>query len=443
MNLEEVFDMRDFTELEVERLKHEIAVIKRARCEQEIINAIEEIKAIPPEKEFYISGAANCSFLLYTLGITKVDSMRFDLPFERFVNPLREDTTPFIQPEFIPKSHIQTDLTLEELIVSQVMNEEPGDERILISKYKNQPLYDILYETRGKFLWQEQFINILNRVGGMLPEVADIARQDISKYGRDDWRYDTYFDWFVNHSERLGYNTLEMVDFFDYVLINNLRSANNKAHYLARAIHNYDCVQTPNEKRTAVICFGEGYRIAKHISPKRIASYRCYDTRLELKKIIEMDKDLCENSSGEMSKKDFIIYAGGTNGLDAVDNEEVGERVAKNIEMELKKYIQKLKLNGVNKLIVIAYSGTFEYHATKLVHKICKKNNLPCDIYAYHIGKDLFPDISSQEKHVIDLQENCSAEILLYPKIDDYYCTPYAFEDINKQYAKTIEYTCL
>lgn len=28
MNFEEVFDMRDFTELKVERLKHEVAVIK-------------------------------------------------------------------------------------------------------------------------------------------------------------------------------------------------------------------------------------------------------------------------------------------------------------------------------------------------------------------------------------------------------------------------------
>ena len=54
MNFEKVFDMRDFTEWKVERLKHEITVIKYVWLEQEIKNAIEEVKAIPFGKEFYV-----------------------------------------------------------------------------------------------------------------------------------------------------------------------------------------------------------------------------------------------------------------------------------------------------------------------------------------------------------------------------------------------------
>lgn len=52
MELEEVFEMREFAEFETERLKHEIAVFKRDRCVQANIKAIEEIKSIPNEKEY-------------------------------------------------------------------------------------------------------------------------------------------------------------------------------------------------------------------------------------------------------------------------------------------------------------------------------------------------------------------------------------------------------
>lgn len=441
MKLEEAFDMRDFTEAELERLEHEIAVIKRARCEQAIVKAIEKIKEIPHGKEFYIVGAANCSFLLYAMGITKVDPIRFDLPFERFLNPL-EDATLVIQPEFAPKAHMQTDLTLEELITMQGMDKKIEPTAIPISKYKNQPLYDMLRETRGNVVWQEQFINILNRVGGMLPEFADRARRNICKYGIDDWNCSIFYDWFSAHSERLGYDRFEIGDYaFDHIF-KNIYFAKCKARYLARAIHNYDCAQSQNTKRTAVICFGEGYHVAKHISDERIAAYRCYDTCSELKREIETD-DLFSEAGREMSKKDFVIHAYGSKGLDAIDNEELGKKAARNIEAELKSYIRKLKSSGINKLIVIAYSGSFEYYATELVHKICQEEALLCDIYAYHIGKNSFPNISSQEKRLSDLQEKCGAEILLFPANDDVCVAPNVYEDLNKEYAKTIEHTCL
>ena len=443
MKLEDAFEVRDFTEAEHERLKHEIAVIKRARCEQAIVKEIEKIKAIPRGKEFYIVGAANCSFLLYAMGITKVDPIRFDLPFERFLNPL-EDTTLVIQPEFAPKAHMQTDLTLEELITMQGMDKKIEPTAIPISKYKNQPLYDMLRETRGNVVWQEQFINILNRVGGMLPEFADRARRNICKYGIDDWNCSIFYDWFSAHSERLGYDRFEIGDYaFDHIF-KNIYFAKCKARYLAQVIHNYNCAQRQNTKRTAVICFGEGYHVAKHISDERIAAYRCYDIRPELKRKIETDDELCSETSRGMSKKDFVIHAYGAKGLDVIDNEEeLGKASVRNIESELKNYIRKLKSGKINKFIVIAYSGAFEYYATELVHKICQEEALLCDIYAYHIGKDSFPDISPQEKRLSDLQEKCGAEILLFPANDDVCVTPNVYEDLNKEYAKTIEHTCL
>lgn len=432
MNLEDVFEMRDFTESELERLKHELAVIKCARCEQLIVKAIEEIKMIPPEKEFYIRGAANCSFLLYVFGITKVNSIQFNLPFERFVNPLRNDIVPVIQPEFVSKAHIKTDLTIDEVVMSLAFEEKQETKAIPMSKYKSQPLYDILYETRGKLLWQEQFINALNRVGGMLPEYADAARRNICKYGKGSMNCDIYYDWLADHAVRLGYDRFEMFDYADE-FFDDIRFAKCKAHFLAQAIHNYEFVQPPNEKHTAVICFGESYHIAKHISFEKVADYKCYDTRIELKKAISDDKDLYASSGNGMSKEDFWMG----------NNENLAKEAVRAIEKELEKYIRSLKLNGVKKVIVIAYSGVFEYYATEFMYNFCKKENVPCDIYAYHIGKDIFPDISLQEKRIFDLQENCGSEILLYPQIDDEYYSESFLDDIDKQYAKTIENTCL
>lgn len=442
MKLEDVFDLRDFTEIELERLRHEITVIKRVRCENTIVKAIEEIISIPAEKEFYVYGAANCSFLLYALGITKVDPIRFDLAFERFINPLREDTTPFIQPEFATKKHIKTNLTLEELVISQAMSERLETHDIPISSYKSQPLYDILHETHFNLLWQEQFINILNRVGGILPEHADRARMELCKYGKDSMNCEIFYDWIANHSKRLGYDAFEILEFSDQIF-NKIRYARCKAHYLAKAIHDYDFEQTPIEKHTAVICFGEAYNIAKHISPKKIAAYRCYDTRLELNNAIVNDKYLCENTVCGMTKNDFIIRPDATKGLGAGDDENLGKAAAKSIERELKKDIQNLKAKGVNKVVIIAYSGTFEFYATELAYNICKEEEIACDIYAYHVGISNFPDLSPREKRISDLEKNFEAETLFYPVKEEHFCSPPVLDDIDKHYAKSIEYTCL
>ncbi|MCH5156106.1 MAG: hypothetical protein J1F69_05810 [Clostridiales bacterium] len=441
MKLEDVFDIRDFTEPELERLRHEIIVIKRARCESAIIEAIEEIKNIPPEQEYYICGAANCSFLLYALGVTKVDPLRFDLPFERFINPLRKHSQPTVQAEFAPKKHIQTNLTAEELIASQIIREQTETCAIPLSTYRDQPLYDILYSTQGNLLWQEQFINILNRVGGMLPEHADRARTEVCKYGANSYNCDIFYDWMIDHSKRLGYNIVDMFD-FSRQIFDDIRYAKCKAHYLSQAIHNYDFTLS-HEKRTAVVCFGEAYNIAKHISPEKISAYRCYDTRLELNNAIATDKYLCCNSDCGMTKGDFLIRSEATSGLGAGNNESLGKSAAQSIERELKNDIQNLKEKGVLKIVIIAYSGTFECFATELAYNICKEEKMTCDIYAYHIGTRSFPDISPQEKRISDLEKNLGVEILFYPEIKEHDSSPSVLDDIDKQYAKTIEYTCI
>ncbi len=441
MKLEDVFDLRNFSKPEFERLKHEITVIRRARCESAIVNAIEEIKNIPPDKEFYICGAANCSFLLYALGVTSVDPIRFDLPFERFVNPLRKSSTPVVQTEFAPKKHIKTDLSVENLLLSQAQGERAETCAIPMSIYGSQPIYDILYETRGKLLWQEQFINILNRVGGMLPEHADRARSELCKYGAESPNCDMFYDWFVGHFKRLGYDDFEMCDFADEIF-DSIRYARCKGHLLAQSLHNYD-FGSVDEKRTAVICFGDGYNIAKHLPHQRVAAYRCYDTRLELNNAISGDKYLCDSSECGMTKSDFVIRADATNGFDAGNNDELGKAAAKSIECELNGYIQGLKAKGVRKIIVIAYSGTFEFHATELAYNICKEEEISCDIYAYHIGISDFSDLSTQEKRIGDLQKNYGAEILFYPIKEEHFCSLSVLDDIDRQNAKSIEYTCL
>lgn len=244
MKLENVFDIHDFTEPELERLRHEIIVIKHAQCENTIIKAIEEIKSISPEKEFYVYGAANCSFLLYAFGITKVDSIEFDLPFERFINPLWENTTPIIQPEFIPRAHKKAkklgDVLTEDLNLTPFINGNVINSLIPVSKYNNQPILDIINtDYDSKLRWQEQFINILNRVGGIPLDLADLMRREVCKYGTTYNEFNSLSQQFAQHAVRLGYNEEDSVDFFKS-LAQNIRYFWNKAHFIAVKIHEYD-----------------------------------------------------------------------------------------------------------------------------------------------------------------------------------------------------------
>lgn len=85
------------------RLEYELNIIRQTGNEERIAGFIDEMRDARKNPlwltgrsdntyflrgNYYIDGAANCSYLLYRAGITKVNSLKFNIPFERFINPL-------------------------------------------------------------------------------------------------------------------------------------------------------------------------------------------------------------------------------------------------------------------------------------------------------------------------------------------------------------------
>ena len=90
---------------ERERLEYEWNILQETGNSARMESAVEELQQakkrgyLPLASEcggrylvaaddFIVGGAGNCSYLLFCAGLTKVDPLRFHLPFERFLNPL-------------------------------------------------------------------------------------------------------------------------------------------------------------------------------------------------------------------------------------------------------------------------------------------------------------------------------------------------------------------
>ncbi len=126
--------------------------------------------------DFIVGGAANCSLLLFCAGITKVDPIKFHLPFERFVNPLLggEVEIPLVARPQKPDAS-------QEVGSLALWAEKGFVEEILTPRERNGIMKEVLQETNGHLLFQEQAMELLHEVGGYSYAEANMVRRQLAK----------------------------------------------------------------------------------------------------------------------------------------------------------------------------------------------------------------------------------------------------------------------
>ncbi len=127
--------------------------------------------------DFIVGGAANCSYLLYQAGATRVDALKYHLPFERFVNPLLRGVAEIPLVARPQKSAVSQEADLIALLTKKGFGEEirtPCERTDGVMK-------EVLQETNGRLLFQEQLIELLHEVGGYSYAEADMVRQSLAK----------------------------------------------------------------------------------------------------------------------------------------------------------------------------------------------------------------------------------------------------------------------
>ena len=187
---------------------------------------------------FYIGGTPNCSYLLYCAGVTKVDALKLNLPFERFINPMRHEIPEL--PVFFTKKNPKTNDaklpdTDEELLKLLVDRGELGAEclkpvDIIQSDRENQPVQDILAETNGHIVWQEQFLHLMHAIGGHSYAEADFIRRDLAKKKLAE--LPLLEENFVKSAVNMGYKQADAQKLFDE-LLDSPRYCYLKAHKVA------------------------------------------------------------------------------------------------------------------------------------------------------------------------------------------------------------------
>lgn len=214
--------INELTPLEKERLLSELAVVKKIAAAHAYLYAIYAVKGFDKE-EFCFLGKENNSIINYVLGLTAVNPVKYGLPFELFFNSKRCGYMSFC---FYIKSDAEDKLyenlgkmCIDENLSNICFVDEDSDDmlgcmgmfsEITFSKntvaYKNfiddevykktlqlygeqlnnveeftnfAPIGDILKSTEGKLVFQEQVIEILNKLCGFDLMTADCARKAI------------------------------------------------------------------------------------------------------------------------------------------------------------------------------------------------------------------------------------------------------------------------
>ncbi len=231
------------------RLEYELNIIRKTGNEERIAAFIDEMRDARKDSlwltgrsdntyflrgNFYIDGAANCSYLLYRAGITKVNSLKLNIPFERFINPLLPNKEPIFGIAVAQKQkNADGQMNFEEqmmrvvaerstLFTEDIFTSRPIpiawiDEENKI-KAKHQPVLDILAESKGHLIWQEQVLHLLNVIGGYSFAEADCIRRDLAKRKIDISQMLELRDKFINGAVKFGYTNKDADELFEYMM---------------------------------------------------------------------------------------------------------------------------------------------------------------------------------------------------------------------------------
>ena len=218
-------------ENEKHRLENELSVVKAKGVAPIFLSLYDTMYALK-ECSAIFNGIIHCSYLCYLLGLTKVNPLDYRLPFERFYNRKRK---------YFPCAGIAVPFGFKEKAGSILLKQKPLFEYVVeevgIQEYRlfseeeiykkalavlqrydcdDTPKYqginlveEIFSSTDGKFIYQEQFIEICTQILGMNGTDADEYRKNICKRKREEIEHiRAVFSWrFGEEGKRL----------FDYV----------------------------------------------------------------------------------------------------------------------------------------------------------------------------------------------------------------------------------
>lgn len=230
-----------FTKEEKIRLKHELDIIQQTNTAEQILSFINQAEEARKQGSFYVNGAANCSFLLYCVGATTINPMWFGSQFERFINPLM-DGAPYYEIVFSNPTLLsfeEKNMLFSEWILNRSIEHGFIKKEQLENTYDHPPasryqfVEDILFESNGNIIWQEQVIELLYRMGGFSYAEADLFRRDSAKgYTQSSKWYVTQRKRFVENATHIGYDWEYADKFFRYIFEANMH-AYLKAHVAA------------------------------------------------------------------------------------------------------------------------------------------------------------------------------------------------------------------
>ncbi len=228
------------------RLANELRVIEMTHTEDYFLDIIAKAYEEKKHRDFYMPGSFNCSFLLYCAGATTINPALLNSPFERFINPLTfyvQLLPPFevCRDKFIPPAE-PADITLDEAIFTRA--QRIGLVEVCLAeiakKYppsqKYQFVREVLEESRGIIVWQEQIIELLRRMGGFSYAEADKLRRDGAKgLWRNDAWYRSVRDIFLPHAVACGYSYDFADKYLRYIFEANIFT-HLKAHVAAKVL---------------------------------------------------------------------------------------------------------------------------------------------------------------------------------------------------------------
>ena len=211
-----------FTKDEKIRFKQEVAIIEQTGTTEQILSFVNQADEARKRGSFYVEGEANCSFLLYAVGATTVSPLWIRSPFELFINPLIENKPEYKivfadEPEF-PSGDEGMDydkFIIKWAVKHGIIKKEQLKTSDFYPPARNyQFVYEVLFESNGNIIWQEQAIELLSRMGGFTYAEADLLRREI-KEGKT--RFAQQRKRFINHAVQTGYRWEDAGRYFYYI----------------------------------------------------------------------------------------------------------------------------------------------------------------------------------------------------------------------------------
>ena len=195
-------ESKPLTDKEKERIELELDIIKKTNTASvfllyyDIMLYLKDLGAV-------FHGIMHCSYLCYLLGLTKVNPLDYDLPFERFFHekkryfPLINIAVPFGMQEkaaaILSQCKPKFEYRLEEAGIKEYRHftEEEIYQKTLdyftwrgISmgrKYQGEKRAEMIFsKTDGRYIYQEQFYEICERILGVSNKQADEFRKKLA-----------------------------------------------------------------------------------------------------------------------------------------------------------------------------------------------------------------------------------------------------------------------